>query len=240
MTKILKVASGRVVALLLAALPAVAVSCSGGGGGLPFVATLSIAVCDPSAGPFSVALTNRFLPLPVGRQLVLEGREDGKPNRLTITVLDQVEVVAGVSTRVVEERQTAAGELVEVARNFFTQAGDGTICYFGEDVDIFENGVVVSHQSQWRAGVNGNRPGIIMPAHPKLGDAYQQEDAPGVAEDRARVTVLGQRVIVPAGTFDDTLTTLEDSALESGSETKIYASGVGLVKSADLELTSFQ
>lgn len=231
------------IALTLATATAAlfaAASCGGGGGGGggSFVATLDIAVCDPSAGPFSLALTNRFLPLPVGRQLVLEGLEDGKPNRLVVTVLDQVEVISGVSTRVVEERQTQEGELVEVARNFFAQAPDRTTCYFGEDVDIFENGVITSHKSQWRAGLNGARPGIIMPAAPKVGDAYQQEDAPGVAEDRARVTARGEHIVVAAGTFDDTLTTVESSALEGGTETKIYASGVGLVDSAGLRLTS--
>lgn len=36
-----------------------------------------------------------------------------------IAVLDETEVVDGVETRVVEERETKAGELVEVSRNFF-------------------------------------------------------------------------------------------------------------------------
>ena len=45
------------------------------------------------------------------------------------------------------------GELVEVSRNFYarcTQTGD--IYYFGEDVDIYEDGVVVSHDGAWLAG----------------------------------------------------------------------------------------
>ena len=232
--------------LVLAAAVATTISCGGGGGGSNgskdrgFVETRSIAVCDPSAGPFSLDVTNPFFPLPVGRELVLEGVVDGEAIVLVVTVLDQVEVIAGVTTRVVEERETADGELVEVSRNFFAQAPDGTVCYCGEDVDIYENGVVVSHEGQWRAGINGALPGIIMPSNPVVGDAYRNESAPGVAEDRAEVTSLGDQVIVPAGTFDDTLTTFEDTPLEDSTSTKIYASGVGLIKDDALELTSFQ
>ncbi len=231
----------RVVPVFIIA--STALSCGGGGGGGgggngSITPNLSIAICDPAAGTFSLASTNSFFPISVGHRLVLDGSEDGEAVNLVITVLAETEVVAGVTTRVVEERETVAGELAEVSRNFFAEAPDGTVCYFGEDVDIFENGEITSHEGHWRAGIAGASPGIIMPAHPKVGDAYQQEDAPGVAEDRAEVTSLGDSVTVPAGTFTDTLTTLEDSALESGSGTKIYASGVGLVKDGDVELTS--
>jgi len=229
---------------LVAALAA-AISCGGGGGGgggssSGIVPNLSIAVCDPTAGPFTLAVTNPFFPLPVGHKLVLDGAEDGAAVHLVITALDQTEVIAGVTTRVVEERETNDGELVEVSRNFFAETPNGTVCYFGEDVDIYENGVITAHDGQWRAGVNGAKPGIVMPGTPAVGNAYQQEDAPGVAEDRARIDAIGDPITVPAGTFDDTLVTLEDSALESGTGTKVYASGVGLVKDGTIELTSFE
>src|ERR1043166_7874851 len=85
-----------------------AISCGGGGGAGSghIVPTLSIAVCDPAAGPFTLDVTNPFFPLPVGHQLVLDGNEDGGAVRVVITVLDQTEIVAGVPTRVVEERET--------------------------------------------------------------------------------------------------------------------------------------
>jgi hypothetical protein len=222
---------------------ATTVSCGGGGGGGGasggIVPNLSAAVCDPAAGSFTDTVTNGFFPLPVDRELVLDGSEDGSPTHLVITVLGETEVVAGVTTRVVEERESADGELSEVSRNFFAQASDGTVCYFGEDVDIYEHGAITSHEGAWRAGVAGAIPGIIMPGAPAVGDAYQHEDAPGVAEDRAEITAIGDPVTVPAGTFDDTLTTVEDSAIEDGTGTKVYARGVGLLKDDTLELTSF-
>ena len=51
-------------------------------------------------------------------------------------MLDDTEVVAGIETRVVEEKEWEDGEVIEVSRNFFVQAPDGTVCYYGEDVDM--------------------------------------------------------------------------------------------------------
>jgi hypothetical protein len=46
-------------------------------------------------------------------------------------------------------------ELIEISRNYFaqTQTGPapGTVCYFGENVDIYEDGEIVSHEGAWRA-----------------------------------------------------------------------------------------
>jgi hypothetical protein len=37
---------------------------------------VSIAVCDPETGPFSLTIDNEFFPLEVGTVLVLEGEDD--------------------------------------------------------------------------------------------------------------------------------------------------------------------
>ncbi|MGH7570541.1 MAG: hypothetical protein ACREMK_01685 [Gemmatimonadota bacterium] len=42
----------------------------------------------------------------MGSELILEGKEDGATIRVEIRVLDEIELVAGVDTRVVEERET--------------------------------------------------------------------------------------------------------------------------------------
>jgi hypothetical protein len=191
---------------------------------------LDIGVCDPKAGPFSLNINNPYFPLPEERVSILEGDDEGVAVRLQITVLDRTEKVAGVKTRVVEEREWEDDELIEVSQNFFVQAPDGTVCYYGEEVDIYEDGKVVSHEGAWRAGKNGNRPGIIMPANPAVGMKYAQEVAPGIAEDQAEIIAIGKTVKVPAGTLKDTLITRETTPLEPGSESfKAYAAGVGLI-----------
>ena len=69
-----------------------------------------------------------------------------------------------------------------------------------------------------------------MPGKPQVGDRYYQEIAPQVAMDRAEVVSLAEEVKVPAGTFKNCLRTRESSALESGSEEKLYAPDVGILK----------
>src|SRR5262245_54108196 len=58
---------------------------------------------------------NNFFVLEPGYQLVLEDDKE----RLVITVLNETKKVDGVETRVVEERETNDGQLVEVSRNYF-------------------------------------------------------------------------------------------------------------------------
>lgn len=206
---------------------------------------LDISVCAPDAGPFarpfSLTIDNDFFPLPVGQQWILEGEEDGTALHIEITVLDETEDVAGVTTRVVEEREWEDRELIEVSRNFFVQAPDGTVCYYGEDVNIYEGGEVVSHEGQWRAGEGENKPGIMMPANPSVGMIYAQESAPGIAEDMAEIMAFGETVSVPAGEFNDTMRVRDWNPLDpaSGFDTKYYARGIRIVKDGEAELISY-
>jgi hypothetical protein len=45
----------------------------------------------------------------------------------------------------------------------------------------YENGKVASTKGSWEAGVDGAKPGIIIPADPKVGQSYYQEYYPGEA-----------------------------------------------------------
>ncbi len=200
---------------------------------------VSIEVCNPGNGPFSLDITNPYLPFTVGDQIVLKGTEDGEIIRLRITVLDETETVAGIDTRVVEEREWEEGELIEVSRNFFVQAHDGTVCYYGEDVDIYEDGEIVSHEGAWRAGAIGNKPGIIMPGSPSIGQIYLQEFAPGIAQDTAEITKMGNTITVPAGTFNDTITMIDTNPFDCEQDKKHYARDVGLIVDGSLRLISY-
>jgi hypothetical protein len=191
-----------------------------------------VAVCAPERGGFTLAIDNPFFPLVPGAVAVLEGGGE----RVQQSVLDEVEVVAGVSTRVFEEREWDEGVLVEVSRNFFVQTAGGTVCYYGEDVDIYENDVVVAHEGAWRAGIDGAVPGIQVPANPAVGQTFKEESAPGIAEDTAEITAIGDTKRVPAGTFTDTVTVVESSPLDRSTSTKVYARGVGMIFDSGIEL----
>jgi hypothetical protein len=69
-----------------------------------------------------------------------------------------------------------------------------------------------------------------MLAAPKVGTEYQQEFAPGIAEDMAKVLSLSKTVEVQYGTFEGCLQTQEWTPLDPGPrEGKFYAAGKGLV-----------
>jgi hypothetical protein len=203
-------------------------ACQDSSGPEPFKATLDEAICAPTAGPFSSTITNPYFPAAVGRQWVLDGTDQGKAVHLQVTALNSTELVAGVTTQVVEERETVDGALLE----------DGTVCYYGEDVDIYAGGVITSHEGQWRAGVGGALPGILMPASPAVGQAFVQEIAPGVAQDRVEVLAAGESVIVPYGTFTNTIRFRETSPLEPGvKSTKVYVQSLGPIVDDEVRLT---
>ena len=169
----------------------------------------------------------------------LEFQDGG--DKLHITVLNETKMVAGVETRVVEEREWKDGELTEVSRNYFAiceQTKD--VFYFGEDVDNYKKGKVDNHNGTWLAGQSGNRPGLIMPGNPKPGMRYYQEIAPGVAMDRAEVISVNETCKTPAGTFKRCLKVKETSAIELlASEYKYHAPGIGLVRDEDLRLVKY-
>src|SRR5262249_39811573 len=156
------------------------------------------------------------------------GKEDGDEVALTITVLAETRSVDGVETRVVEERESKGGELVEVSRNFFAISKRlNDVYYFGEEVDIYKGGKVVSHEGAWLSGVSGAKFGLATPGSPLLGARYYQEIAPDVAMDRAEVVSLTETMETPAGKFTDVLKTIETTPLEPETrESKYYAAGV--------------
>jgi hypothetical protein len=196
---------------------------------------------------------NAFFILRPGRQLyysnqqcVAEGECD-ELEELWITVLSEVRTIVlaedgrkiPVRTRVVEEKETVDGDLVEISRNFFsTCRPSNDVYYFGEDVDIYENGEIVSHDGAWLAGRRRAEPGIIMPESAfLLGSRYYQEIAPGVALDRAEHVEFDLELETPAGEFEDCIKIKETSPLEPDAESiKFYCPKVGLVADGDLML----
>lgn len=198
---------------------------------------LDLTPCDPAGGVFSLDITNQYLPFQSGQSWLLTN--DDHSESVRITVLDDIEVVAGIETRVVEEREWVDGDLVEVSRNYVVQADDGSVCYFGEKVDDYADGEIVGHGGSWLAGVDGNLPGILMPGQPEVGTSFAQEVAPGVAEDTSVIIAIGQPYTVPAGTFDDTLESRDVDPLGGGVDEKRYARDVGLIVDEKLTLVEF-
>jgi hypothetical protein len=190
---------------------------------------------------FSSTGKNSYFILEPGYQVILEGEEDGEKIQLIMSVLNKKKIVDGVETRAVEERESEGGNLVEVSRNYFA------ICkptndafYFGEDVDIYEDGEIASHEGAWLAGQSGAKAGMIKPGRVEVGLKYYQEIAPGVAEDRTEIVSVNDTLDTPAGEFQNVLKTEETNPLEPGEkEYKFYAPGIGLIQEESLKLVNY-
>ncbi len=193
--------------------------------------------------------SNPYFTLTPGKFWRYEGDDGGEFVQLEIRVLPQTKWVSfpingqtkWALTRVVEEREWADGKLVEVSRNFFARdLATRNMFYFGEEVDVYQNGVIVSHDGAWLAGVNGAKPGLFMPALNLVGSRYFQEIAPGVAMDRVEHAEMGLQVTTPAGTFFNCFVVRETTPLEPGAEGfKTYAPKVGMIKDGFLELVEY-
>src|SRR5437016_7031615 len=192
---------------------------------------------DPVIDPanFVRHVTNPFFPLPPGQTFVYEGHtKDGFVHNDFI-VTRKTKVILGVTCTEVHDVVYLDGELAEDTLDWYAQDNQGNVWYFGESTAEYENGRPVTVAGSFTAGVNDDKPGIIMEGHSVPGDFYRQEFALATAEGNALVLRPDATVNVPAGLFHHCLKTQETTPLEPDAlENKFYASGVGNVLTVDL------
>jgi hypothetical protein len=210
-------------------------SSSGGDSAVAASTTDSVWVTPPfDPDSFVVRVDHPWFPLVPGTVFAFAGRSDEGTETDTVEVTRDTKTIFGVVTTAVHDRVTAGGKLVEDTWDRYAQDRAGNVWYFGEDTKEYRGGKVVSTGGSWEAGKNGAKAGIVMLARPQVGDMYRQEDAPGTAEDLAKVERLAASVQVPYGRFSGALQTAERNPLERGSrELKYYVKGVGVVLEVD-------
>jgi hypothetical protein len=187
---------------------------------------------DPVIQPadFVDTIDNPFLPLTPGQTLIYEADTPDGLEHIEVAVTYDTRTILGVACVVVHDTVTLDGQLIEDTFDWYAQDRDGNVWYFGEDSRTYENGVLVSTEGSWEAGVDSAKPGIVMEADPQVGDSYRQEYYVGVAEDTAEVVSLNESVTVPYGSFESCVETKDFTPLEPGVvEYKFYAAGVGQV-----------
>jgi hypothetical protein len=226
--------AGQAAAVLAAG---VAVAANGGGSGAAARTAQGQPPLDPAQ--FSTTVDNPLFPASTMRFKSFRGTErDAESGRLIrirveTRVLRRTRRVAGVPVLVVQDRDFEDGELVERTLDYFAQDRQGNVWYFGESVDDLEDGRVVGHEGQWLAGRRGAKPGLFMPAAPAVGQTFEQEQAPGVAEDRSTVLAVGIRMRTRAGRFSGCIKTRDFAPLDRLTETKYYCPRVGLARQLD-------
>jgi hypothetical protein len=177
---------------------------------------------------FVTSIDNRYLPYKPGTTFHFEGVRGTIPQTDDEVVLHRTKRILGVRSTVVRDTVSEHGRAVERTDDWYAQDKQGNVWYMGEDSFELKHGHFVKASDSWKSGVNGAKPGIIMPAHPRPGDAYRQEYyPPGKALDEARVLRLSGTMTVPYGAFTKLLVTSERSPLEPQTEQKYYAPGVG-------------
>lgn len=186
---------------------------------------------------FTTNIMNKYFTLPVGRKLMYEKQTADGLEIINLEIEVNTRTVMGVKTIVYRDKVTLGGVLVEDTRDYLAQDKDGNVWYFGEDVDNYENGVLIDHAGSWIAGENGAKPGIWIKAEHTIGDSYRQEYYKGEAEDMRDVVAVGETVKTKRATYTGCVKMYDWTPLDPKSrEHKYYCPEVGaLVVSENIE-----
>jgi hypothetical protein len=174
-------------------------------------------------------VTNPLFPVSLQESVLMLGHVDGKPFRTEVTLLPETRIIEWegqrVETLVSQYNAYLAGRIEEVAYDYYAQADDGSVWYFGEDVFDFRDGAIVVTEGTWLAGRDGPA-AMIMPGDPQIGDVYRTENAPGFVFEEVTVRSVDEQLDGPMGPIDGGL--LADELHSDGTtEQKIFAPGYG-------------
>jgi hypothetical protein len=230
-----------IVISLIVVSSALAWGCGSGGGEEPTTAASeATAASQPTGAPgdaptFSdpTNIDNPYAPLTTYERCVMEGQSDGEDERVVRTLLDRTRTFEhrgeSVEVAVIEDRAYIGGELVERTLDYFAQADDGTVHYFGESVDNYENGRIANHDGSFVYGRDTDHLGVLMPGDPAPGDRWFFEKAPPITVERDTLLERVPSAEVAGETYDDVVRVRE---LIDGREVefKLYAAGVGVIQ----------
>ncbi len=193
---------------------------------------------DIEAPTFSnpTEVTNPLFPISELHSAILNGRVEGKPFHTETTLLPETRVIEWAPGRQVETlvSQYSAfldGRIEEVALDYYAQADDGSVWYFGEDVFNYnEDGVIADTDGTWLSGKEGP-PAMIMPADPRVGDVNRPENIPGLVFEEVAVKTVDKTVGGPQGPTQGAMVgrELHDDGTYSD---KVFAPGYGEFYSA--------
>jgi hypothetical protein len=175
-------------------------------------------------------ITNPLFPISNLHSAVLNGTVDDKPFKVETTLLPETRIIEWPKGRRVEAlvSQYVAyldGRIEEVALDYYAQADDGSVWYFGEDVFNYKGGLIADTEGTWIAPNDGPA-AMIMPADPQVGDVYRPENVPGFVFEEVTVKAIDQTVDGPRGTVDGAIVA-EELHQDGAREDKTFAPGYG-------------
>lgn len=203
----------------------------------------------PAPGPvFSHPLqfSSEYMPFVAGGVKYFEGSNDGAPVEVIDTYFSKTRTFKlngkHVKCHQLEEKVYEDGEIHEISQNWFAQADDGTVYYFGETVDNYVDGRIENHDGSWLVGgptkpsdppetAVASVPAVFMPAEPEPGDSWKPEDLFPFVDETATVIQEDLELELPAGDFEDVILVRETSQLPGTTAgEKWYAPDVGVVR----------
>jgi hypothetical protein len=189
---------------------------------------------------------NRYFPLSIGSRWEFRSATEST----VVQVTGATKLIDDVRCIVVRDEVRENGVLLEGTNDWFAQAKDGDVWYCGEETAEFatfrgdrpRKPEVVSIDGSFKAGRDGDKPGIIFLANPTPGQKYVEEASLGNAEDAAQVLAVDYSYgknpkldqLVPPRLArllcaNDCVVTKNFSQLEPGAfERKYYAPGIGV------------
>ena len=196
---------------------------------------------------------NPYFPLGIGNRWEYRGGTEFN----TVEILDRTKLIDEITCIVARDQVFDGGDLTEDTDDWFCQARNGTVWYFGEqtrELESFDGDnprlpEVITIDGSFKAERDLDKGGIIFLASPKRGDAYYEEFSLGNAEDLSLVLSVNYRYgadreldrYVPRGLAElfcsagDCVVTRNTSQLEPGGvERKYYARGIGVFLEVNL------
>jgi hypothetical protein len=189
---------------------------------------------------------NPYFPLGIGNRWEYRGGNEVN----LVEVLNQTKLIAGVTCIVVRDRVFKDRDLVEDTDDWFAQAKNGNVWYFGEEVKNFESfdgdnprrPELVDISGSFKFGRGGDKGGLFFLISPKPGDVYREEFSLGNAEDVTEILsttytfgtnreldrLVPQQLAARFCSSGDCIVTRNFSLLEPGIfARKYYARGIG-------------
>ena len=137
------------------------------------------------------SITNPLHPTSAVAQAIYGGQVDDKPFRTEVTLMPGTKPIqwrgTTVDTAIVQYVAYSDGRIHEVALDWYAQADDGSVWYFGEDVFNFEDGRVADTEGTWIAS-DETPAAMIMPAQ-----ATRRRRLPAGERARGRVRAGARR-----------------------------------------------
>ncbi len=189
---------------------------------------------------------NPYFPLGIGNRWEFRSQDQST----VVEVLNRTKLIDDVRCIVVRDVVHEEGKLDEATNDWYAQAKNGNVWYCGEETGTYETiqgdrpqlPELVSIDGSFKAGRDGDKPGIIFRATPTVGEVYIEEASLGNAEDATVVLsvdyaygkdpVLDQLVPRRLAQYlcaGNCVVTRNFSMLEPGVfERKYYAPGIGV------------